>query len=143
MAAFKKSKGVELFWLIHRKVLGWTGGRVGGSLQGMAVLMLTTKGRRSGAQRSVPLTYIPHGDAFVVIASYLGEPNHPAWWLNLSANSEAKVEIKGESIAVRARQAEDAERETLWDQVVAVNADYAEYKTRTTRTIPVVVLDRA
>jgi deazaflavin-dependent oxidoreductase (nitroreductase family) len=75
-----------------------------------------------------------------VIASCLGEPRHPAWWLNLEADPEAEVLVAGRREKVRATKVEGPEREKLWDMVVAANADYAEYATRTTRRIPVVRL---
>ena len=80
MAALKKNKVVELFWRIHPRLYRWTGGRIGHATMNMPVLLLTTKGRRSGRPRTRALMYMPDGDSFVVIASYLGEPRHPAWW---------------------------------------------------------------
>jgi len=133
---------VETFWKIHPMLYRWSGGRIGGALMGLPVLLLTTTGRKTGAPRTSALTYLPHGDAFVVIASVLGEPRHPAWWLNLVACPEASVQVGRERIAVRARAADGEERETLWRAVVAKVADYEEYRRRTTRRIPVVVLER-
>ena len=77
----------------------------------------------------------------VVIASYLGERKHPAWWLNLSTTPDATVQVGTRDFRVRARETSGDERESLWKDVVAVNADYAEYATRTDRLIPVVVLE--
>src|SRR5262245_17045644 len=108
----------------------------------MPVLLLTTTGRKSGAARTKALTYLPRGDAFVVIASVLGEPRHPAWWLNLEAHPDATVEVGRERLQVRARKAEGEERETLWNAVVATMPDYEEYRHRTSRQIPIVVLER-
>jgi deazaflavin-dependent oxidoreductase (nitroreductase family) len=141
--ATKRSPLVELFWRIHPTLYRWSGGRIAGRLLGMPVLLLTTTGRRSGTTRTNALTYFPKDDAFVVIASFLGEPRHPDWWLNLKANPTATVEVGRETIRVRAREAEGPERETLWHAVVARTPDYDEYKRRTTRRIPVVVLERA
>ena len=142
MAALTRSPAVEFFWKFHRALYKWTNGFFGGRTIGMPVLLLTTTGRRSHEPRTTPLTYLDHGDAFVVFASCLGEPKHPAWWLNLQATPSATVQIGAQRIAVRAREAEGAERETLWSRVVAVAPDYDEYKRRTSRRIPVVVLDR-
>jgi deazaflavin-dependent oxidoreductase (nitroreductase family) len=143
MAALTRSPAVEFFWKFHRALYKWTNGFFGGRTIGMPVLLLTTTGRRSRQPRTTPLTYLDHDDAFVVFASCLGEPKHPAWWLNLEADPSATVQIGGQRIAVRAREAEGAERETLWDRVVKVAPDYDEYKRRTSRRIPVVVLERA
>ena len=140
MAALKKSKFIEWFWKVHPRLYKLSGGRIGGNIVGMPVLLLTTLGRKSGELRTVALTYLPRGDAFLVIASYLGEPKHPAWWLNLTANADATVQAGGTTTAVVAREIEGAERDSAWDEVVAANPDYAEYATRTTRRIPVVVL---
>ena len=142
MAALRKSPAVEFYWKVHRWLYRWTNGVFGGRVIGMPVLLLTTTGRRSRQPRTTPLTYVDHDDAYVVIASYLGEPNHPAWWLNLQANPSATVQIGRLHVPVRAREAEGAERETLWDRVVAIAPDYDEYTRRTKRRIPVVVLDR-
>jgi deazaflavin-dependent oxidoreductase (nitroreductase family) len=140
--AFTRNALVELFWRVHPKLYRWTGGRIGGSIGPMPVLLLTTTGRKTGAARTTALTYLPHGDDFVVIASVLGEPRHPAWWLNLEARPDATVEVGRERHAVRARQAEGAERDGLWKAVVAKVPDYEEYRRRTSRRIPVVVLER-
>jgi deazaflavin-dependent oxidoreductase (nitroreductase family) len=77
----------------------------------------------------------------VVIASVLGEPRHPAWWLNLRAHPDTTIQLGRERIAVRAREAEDAERERLWAELVAGSPAYAEYQALTERRIPVVVLE--
>jgi deazaflavin-dependent oxidoreductase (nitroreductase family) len=140
MAAFTRNMLVEAFWKIHPVLLRLSGGRVGGQLVGMPVLLLTTRGRKSGQPRSCALTYLPVDGDYVVIASCLGEPRHPAWWLNLEADPEAEVLVAGRREKVRATKVEGPEREKLWDMVVAANADYAEYATRTTRRIPVVRL---
>ena len=139
MAATKNAV-VELFWKIHPTLYRWTGGRVGGKMMGLPVLLLTTRGRRSGEPRTKALMYLPRGDDFVVIASYLGEPKHPAWWLNLTANPDAEVLVGGRTVHVRAREAEGEERAALWGDVVARTPDYDEYQKRTRRRIPVVVL---
>ena len=139
--AAKRNALVELFWKIHPTLYRWSGGRLGGSLMGMPVLLLTTRGRRSGTPRTRALMYVPDGPRFVVIASFLGEPRHPDWWLNLRADPRAEVEIGSRHVAVLAREADGDERERLWTAVVARQKDYEEYQQRTTRRIPVVVLE--
>ena len=139
--AIRRSKLLELFWKIHPALYRWTGGRMGGSMMNMPVLLLTTKGRRSGEPRTRALMYLPKGDRFVVIASYLGEPRHPDWWLNLRANPRASIQVGGRRLDVAAREADGEERTRLWQEVVARQADYAEYQRRTDRRIPVVVLE--
>jgi deazaflavin-dependent oxidoreductase (nitroreductase family) len=142
MAAITRNAIVELFWRVHPKLYRWSGGRIGGRIGNMPVLLLTTTGRKSGRTRTNALTYLPRGDDFVVIASVLGEPRHPHWWLNLAAHPDAVVRVGGAEHRVRARKAEGAEREALWRAVVEKTPDYDEYKARTSREIPVVVLER-
>lgn len=134
---------VELFWKLHPKLYALTGGRIGGSMAGLPVLLLTTRGRKSGQPRTVALTYLPRGNDCVVIASCLGEPKHPAWYVNLKAEPTAQIDLGGRTTTVRARDAEGAERETLWRAMAGKMPDYDEYATRTTRRIPVVVLEPA
>jgi deazaflavin-dependent oxidoreductase (nitroreductase family) len=139
--AVRRNKATELFWRVHRFLYRVSGGRIGGTVVGMPVLMLTTKGRKSGAPRSNVLTYVPKGRASVVVASNAGEPRHPAWWLNLLVDPHASVQRGQEIMPVVAREAEGQERADLWDAVLRVNASYAEYEKRTTRRIPIVVLE--
>jgi len=143
MAAVKRNALVELFWKIHPRLYRWTGGRIGGHVVNLPVLLLTTTGRRSGQAHTKALTYLSSGHSYVVIASYLGEPKHPAWWLNLLANPRAEIQVGAQRIAVIARAAAGDERERLWNEIVSQQQDYAEYQTRTQRRIPVVVLDPA
>ncbi len=144
--ALQRNFVIELFWRWHPRIYRWSGGRVGGKMAGLPVLLIETVGRRSGERRETALTYLPHpapdGDAFVVIASVLGEPRHPAWYLNLEADRKIAVTVGRDRIAVDARDAEGEEREQIWDDLVARSPDYAQYRTRTDRVIPVVVLER-
>lgn len=139
--AAKRNALVELFWKIHPSLYRWSGGRLGGKIMNMPVLLLTTRGRRSGEPRTRALMYLPDGQTFVVIASFLGEPKHPDWWLNLKAEPNAEIEVGSRKIAVVAHEAEGAERQRLWTAVVKRQKDYAEYQERTSRRIPVVVLE--
>ena len=141
MPAVRRTKAMELFWKLHRFLYRVSGGRIGGRVVGMPVLMLTTTGRKSGAPRTNVLTYLPHGRVSVVFASNAGEPRHPAWWLNLAADPHATVQRGQEVTPVIAREAEGEERARLWDEVVRTEAGYAVYAERTTRRIPVVVLE--
>ena len=139
--AVKRGKLVEWFWKVHPTLYRWSGGRIGGTLANMPVLLLTTRGRRTRAPRTRALTYLPDGARFVVIASFLGEPRHPDWWLNLRADPHAEVEVGRRRVQVVAREADGEERERLWQAVVDRQKDYTEYQQRTTRRIPVVVLE--
>ena len=125
----------------HRLLFTATGGRVGSFVPGMRFLLLRTVGRKSGDTRETPLTYIPDGGRFVVIASRGGSPRHPAWYLNLEADPRAEVRIGTRTHLVRARTASPEERERLWPRVVAKHSLYAGYQERTDREIPVVLLE--
>jgi deazaflavin-dependent oxidoreductase (nitroreductase family) len=141
MPAARLSWMLRLGWRVHRWLYRVSGGRIGDAMNGMPILMLTTRGRRSGESRTVALQYLPAGNAFVVIGSYAGEDRHPAWWLNLVAESEATVRRGGRVQQIHARETDGAERETLWRQIVAIDPAYAEYQQRTSRRIPVVLLE--
>jgi deazaflavin-dependent oxidoreductase (nitroreductase family) len=112
-----------------------------GPFRGGSVLILTTTGAKSGETRENPLAYTRTGDDYVVIASKGGAPTHPAWFHNLLANPEVKVEVLGETIPVRARVAEGEEHQRLYDAQAAVMPGFADYQRKTTRKIPVVVLE--
>lgn len=139
--AIRRNKVTELVWKVHRFLYRVSGGRIGGKAVGLPVLMLTTKGRKSGEPRSNVLTYVPKGRAAVVYASNAGEPRHPAWWLNLLADPHATMQRGQEVVPVIAREADGAERSELWNEVLRMSPGYAEYEKRTTRRIPVVVLE--
>lgn len=126
---------------LHRALYRASGGRVGGRLWGLRVVLLTTVGRRSGKRRTVPLLSLRDGDNVVVIASYGGLDQPPAWWLNLEAHPDAELEEGGTSRAVVARTAVGDERARLWARVTAQAPGYLDYERRTDREIPVVILE--
>ena len=119
------------------------GGKVGGPFAGSPMALLTTTGARSGQPRTTPLVYTTDGDRIVIIASKAGAPTNPDWYHNLVANPMATLEIGAEKFQARARVAEGEERERLYDQQAALMPGFAEYQKKTTRQIPVVILERA
>ena len=125
---------------IHATIFRLTGGRVGASIGGMRILILTTTGRRSGKAHDVLLGYLIDGDSYVVIASYGGSARNPDWHLNLVSEPRASVQVKGHRIAVAAQMADAVDRERLWAQLVAKAPIYQKYQDRTTRQIPMVLL---
>ena len=133
---------IRLLGRLHGPLYRATGGRVFGNVGNARVLLLTTTGRRSGRPRTVPLLYVPDGDAFVIVASQGGHDTHPAWYLNLRANPAATVQIGNTTRIVHAEQLAAADRERLWGALVAAYPDYEEYRTRTDRAFPVVALRR-
>jgi deazaflavin-dependent oxidoreductase (nitroreductase family) len=112
-----------------------------GPFKGGSVLILTTKGAKSGQARENPLAYTRDADKYVVIASKGGAPTHPAWYHNLVANPDVKIEVLGQTIPVRARVADGEEHDRLYAAQAAVMPGFAEYQKRTTRKIPVLVLE--
>ena len=118
-----------------------TGGRVGGKIGGVPILLLTTTGRKSGAARTAPLMYLGDGDRFVVVASNAGDDHHPGWWLDLQRHPEAEVQVGSDRRRVRARRASVEEQRALWPRLVAMYPAYDVYTTRTAREIPVVLLE--
>ena len=108
----------------------------------LPTLLLTTRGRKSGDLRALPLIYGTVGDSYVVIASKGGMPKHPLWYLNLEAEPECELQVAAKQVSARARVAEGEERERLWKQMAEIYPPYEAYqKNATERTIPVVVLD--
>ncbi|MEQ1737801.1 MAG: nitroreductase/quinone reductase family protein [Rhodoglobus sp.] len=128
---------------VHRALLTLSGGRIGWRLSGMAMLELTTTGRKSGQPRSTMLSSpMERNGSYVVVASRGGDDHHPAWYLNLVANPEVDVVYTGAATQRRiARVATPAERAELWPVITAEHKNYAGYQTRTDREIPLVYLD--
>ena len=106
----------------------------------MPVLLLTTRGRRSGKARTTPLTFFRDGTDLVVIASNGGADRPPDWWLNLQQDPRAVVQIGTDELTVEARTASPEERERLWVGITATYPGYAAYQRKTTRRIPVLIL---
>ena len=128
---------------LHRFLYRASGGRIGGRLWGLRVVLLTTTGRRTGKRRTVPLCSLRDGEDVVVIASYGGLDRPPAWSLNLQAKPDARLEDGRERRAVVARTASPGERARLWAEVTATAPGYLEYERRTDREIAVVILQPA
>ncbi|HTL87003.1 MAG TPA: nitroreductase family deazaflavin-dependent oxidoreductase [Acidimicrobiia bacterium] len=118
-------------------------GKVTGVFQNAPLLLLTTKGARTGREHTTPVVYTTDGDNVVVIASKGGAPAHPHWYLNLVANSDVTVEIPGETYRAHARVAQGDERNRLFRSQADVMPNFDEYQRKTDREIPVVVLERA
>jgi deazaflavin-dependent oxidoreductase (nitroreductase family) len=111
--------------------------------EGSTILLLTTKGRKTGNKTTTPLIYAQDGDRYVIVASKGGAPEHPGWYRNIERDPNVELQVKGDVFAARARTAEGEERERLWRLANEVWPHYDEYAQKTDRTIPVVVLERA
>ena len=127
---------------VHRVLYRASGGRIGATIWNLPIVLLTTEGRTTGKPRTTPLCALPHGDGFVVIASFGGSDTPPGWWLNLERSPRAALQIGRERHLVVARTTAGGEREQLWAEVVARAPGYLTYAQRTSREIPVVVLER-
>lgn len=131
---------IELYRKDPEKAHMWDSTPVGGPGP-LPTLLLTTKGRKSGKPRALPLIYGSAGGSYVVIASKGGMPKHPLWYENLVAHPDCELQVASKRIAARARVAEGEERERLWQQMAQIYPPYLTYQKATQRTIPVVVLD--
>jgi proline iminopeptidase len=121
-----------------------TGGEVGHIWRnGSKILLLTTTGRKTGEQHTIPLIYENDGDRYVIVASKGGSPEHPGWYRNLAKNPDVELQVKDEVFPARARTAEGEERERLWKLAAQQWPAYDDYQRKTEREIPVVVLERA
>ncbi len=122
-------------WLYRR-----TGGKFGGQMRGFKVLLLTTKGRKSGKTYVTPLGCFDHEDGYVIVASNAGLPKNPGWYYNLKSNPRVVVEVLDKVIPATAEVLSGEARAQAWRQVVATAPSYANYEKRTTREIPLILL---
>lgn len=118
-------------------------GKLGGPFEGATMLLLHSTGAKSGNERVNPVAYQPVGDNFAVFASKAGAPTNPDWYHNLVAHPETKVEVGDDTIGVTARVATGDERQRIWDKQKQIMPGFADYETKTTRQIPVVLLERS
>jgi deazaflavin-dependent oxidoreductase (nitroreductase family) len=138
------SEQERLFGQEHVRRYRETDGDVGHIWKrGSKILLLTTKGRKSGNATTTPLIYEADGDDYVIVASKGGAPEHPGWYRNLVKSPDVEVQVKDDVFPARARVAEGSERDRLWRLVNRQWPDYDTYQQRTEREIPVVVLERS
>jgi F420H(2)-dependent quinone reductase len=136
-------------WPLLRRVMGGhaavyraTHGVIGHRIPGQPpVLLLDHVGAKSGTKRTSPLVYGRDGENLVLVASKGGYPKHPAWFHNLRAHPDTTVQVGSRKLNVHARVAEGEERERLWSLMVGVYGGYEDYRKRTEREIPLVVLE--
>jgi deazaflavin-dependent oxidoreductase (nitroreductase family) len=134
-------RGLRWAGKLNVPVYRLTRGRLMNRVGKAPVLLLTTTGRRSGQRRTAPLAYLPDGDRYVVIGSNAGNESAPAWALNLQADPEGEVEVRGRRRTVRARVAEGEERAELWRRMNEQFSGFDQYRERTSRDIKVFVLE--
>ena len=126
----------------HVKVYRETNGAQGYLWNGVPILLLTSTGRKSGEPRTIPIIFTPYKDSFVIIASKGGSPEHPKWYLNIQDNPNVTVQVKAEVFKAAARTAQSPEREVIWSEALKSWPNFDVYQSRTTRQIPVVVIER-
>ena len=123
---------VSLYRLTH--------GKVGGRVQGLQVLLLTTIGRKTGKQRTTPLGYFMEEDNYIVTASNAGFDKHPAWFHNLRDDPRVTIEIQDRQLEAEAKVAPPEKRSALWSKLISLSPAYANYAKKTSREIPLVIL---
>lgn len=126
-------------WLFKK-----TNGRFGDKfLRGSEVGILTTTGRKTGEPRDVPLLFLQEEQRIVLVASQGGRDTHPMWYLNIKADASVTFQTKRETLSLVAREATDDERDHYWPKLDAMYPDYANYRSYTTRKIPIIICDPA
>jgi deazaflavin-dependent oxidoreductase (nitroreductase family) len=130
------------FTRAHCAVYRSTRGLIGGNLVGIQMLLLTTRGRKTGKSRTLPLAYVEYEGDLVVVASNGGADKPPAWWLNLSDSDGAEVQVRGERYEVSWAIAPKEERMEYWRKLQSAIPAYRMYRLRTDREIPIVLLRR-
>ena len=133
---------ISLLGPAHVKAYIESNGEVGYIWNGVPILLVTTTGRSSGEPRTIPIIFTKYRDSYVIIASSGGAPTHPKWYLNILADPNVKLQVKAETFDAVARTAASPEREIIWQEAVKTWPKYDLYQSRTTRQIPVVVIDR-
>jgi deazaflavin-dependent oxidoreductase (nitroreductase family) len=126
----------------HVKVNRLSGGRIGNKMQGHEVCFVTMTGAVSGRTLTKPLMYVPYSDGVLLVASLGGGPKSPVWYRNIVTHPDIEVRHRGRTMALRARVATDAERPTLWPICDEHFPPFADYRTKTTREIPILVCEQ-
>ena len=124
-------------WLYRR-----SDGKRAGQMEGKPLVLLTTKGKKTGLERTVPVMSFEDGKDRIVVASMGGAPQHPAWYQNLVAHPEVKVQLGSDVYSARAVVTEGDERDRLWNKIVTESPRFGGYQKKTSRLIPVVRLAR-
>jgi deazaflavin-dependent oxidoreductase (nitroreductase family) len=128
---------------LNTRVYRLSGGRLGNKIKGAPVLLIDHVGRKSGTSRTAPVLYMRDGENLVIVASRGGSDATPAWWLNLQANPRTSVQIGSVQRQVVAREATPDEKQRLWPGLTQMFPDYDVYQRRTSRQLPVVILEPA
>jgi deazaflavin-dependent oxidoreductase (nitroreductase family) len=131
----------KFFLWCHRSIYRLTDGRWGGQMMGSPILLLTTTGRKTGKQRTIPIAYVRDDEGhYVITGTNGGRAVHPAWWHNLQANPHASIQVLGQHLPIVASETPSPQREELYAKFEAMQAGYSRYKSMSERRIPVVIL---
>jgi len=130
----------KLFMALHVGIYRLSGGKLGGRMRGLKVLLLTTIGRKSGKAYATPLGCFDQEGGYVIVASNAGLPTHPAWYYNLKSNPQVTVQVLDKIIPATAEVLSGEARTQAWRQVITTAPSYADYEKRTTREIPLILL---
>lgn len=149
-ASPRMSRGERIRLFVHRELdrwlspLGvWVMRRTKGGIAGpwkVNALVLTTRGRRSGRDRSVVLQFFPDGEAMIVVAANDGSATHPGWFHNLHATPDARVDVRGRTTPVRAEELPADEAAIWWGRILQISPEYERYERATTRRFPILRL---
>jgi F420H(2)-dependent quinone reductase len=132
---------MKFFMAIGITLYTTSGGKIGGRISGLEVLLLTTRGRKTGKQRTTPLGYFKDQEgSYVIIGSNAGFDTHPAWFYNLKSQPHVTIQVKEKQLEVDAEVAGSDKRNQLWKQLVKLAPFYGNYEKKTDRKIPVVIL---
>ncbi len=131
-----------LFGEEHTQKYKETGGQEGHDWQGTQTLLLTTKGRKSGEPRELPLIYGKSGDDYLIVASKGGADAPPAWYLNIEADPDVELQVWDDRFPAKARVATPEEKAEMWKTMTAEWPAYDDYQKKTDREIPIIVLER-
>lgn len=130
----------KLFMALQIYFYRLTGGKIGGRMAGIRVLLLTTTGRKSGKKHTTPLGCFEAEGGYVIIGSNSGAKASPGWFYNLKSSPHATIEIGAQRLEVDAEIAGPDKRPQLWERLIELSPGYANYEKRTSREIPVVIL---
>jgi deazaflavin-dependent oxidoreductase (nitroreductase family) len=131
---------IKLFMGLHVALYRLTGGRVGGSMGNMQVLILTTTGRKSGKTHVNPVAYFERDGGYLIVASNGGKDNHPSWYFNLKAKPDITIQVKDKQLPVHAEIVSGEKRAAYWKYVVQTSPNFGNYEKSTKREIPLVFL---
>lgn len=132
---------LKLVTRLHVFLFRLTNGVIGSYLRGIPMLLVTTRGRKSGRAFTTPLTYLEENGVYYLVASYGGSDVEPSWWSNMKVNPRVRVETRGRAFIAEARETDPDTKARMWKKFVLIYPSYDTYQRRTSRPIPIVALD--